>query len=177
MFVLTFIGLLLIFWIFSFHLPLMHFSNALHVPKVTIRFGTASGRFSIEMKGDSGAVSIGCRLSPSLVSRRPNHPRFEPRVYVRELRESSRRQGNIFSMARGWESKSVEQQQQDHSAERQTIHAPISPEHQQRNRKRDGLHLARLHLVQELRATTNARRRQMLEQSIAELDHQLSSFK
>lgn len=80
-------------------------------------------------------------------------------------------------MARGWESKSVEEQQQDRSAERKTIHAPISPEHQQRNRKREGLQLARLHLIQELGATTNARRRQMLEQSIAELDRQLSSFK
>ncbi len=86
-------------------------------------------------------------------------------------------------MARGWESKSVEQQQEEMSEQRRTARAqnspisPLSPNEQQRNRKRDGLLLSRGHLTQQLLAASNRRHRQMLEQAIAELDRQLSSFK
>jgi len=79
-------------------------------------------------------------------------------------------------MARGWESKSVEQQQEEMSEQRKTVCAPISPEQQQRNRKREGLLLSRERLTQQLQAAGNPRHRQMLEQAIAELDGQLSSF-
>jgi hypothetical protein len=79
-------------------------------------------------------------------------------------------------MARGWESKSVEQQQEERSAQRETDRAPLSPGEQQRNRKREGLHLSRGRLIQQLQAASNPRHRQMLEQSIAELDRQLSSI-
>jgi len=77
-------------------------------------------------------------------------------------------------MARGWESKSVEQQQEERLAQQQTVPASIPPEHQQRNRKREGLLLSRGRLIQQLQGAANPRRRQMLEQSIAELDRQLS---
>jgi hypothetical protein len=80
-------------------------------------------------------------------------------------------------MARGWESKSVEQQQEEMSAGRKTARAPLSPAEQQRNRKREGLLLSRERLTQQLQAATNPRHRQMLEQAVAELDRQLSSFK
>ena len=79
-------------------------------------------------------------------------------------------------MARGWESKSVEQQQEEMSGQRKTVLTPISPEQQQRNRKREGLLLSRKRLTQQLQAAGNARHREMLEQAIAELDSQLSSF-
>ncbi len=79
-------------------------------------------------------------------------------------------------MARGWESKSVEQQQEEHTAQSQTVRAPLSPDDQRRNRKREGLLLSRGHLVQQLQAASNSRHRQMLERSIAELDSQLSSL-
>ncbi len=83
-------------------------------------------------------------------------------------------------MARGWESKSVEQQQEEMSEQRRTVRAPIAPisaNEQQRNRKREGLLLSRGHLTQQLQAASNPRHRQQLEQAIAELDRQLSSFK
>ena len=80
-------------------------------------------------------------------------------------------------MARGWESKSVEQQQAEMSEQRKTVRAPISAEQQQRNRKREGLLLSRGRLTQQLQAASPPRHRQMLEQAIAELDRQLSSFK
>jgi len=79
-------------------------------------------------------------------------------------------------MARGWESKSVEQQQEEMSERRKTVGAPISPDEQQRNRKREGLLLSRKRLTQLLQAAYNPRYRQMLEEAIAELDGQLSSF-
>jgi DNA-directed RNA polymerase alpha subunit len=85
-------------------------------------------------------------------------------------------------MARGWESKSVEQQQEEMAEQRKTarertVRSPISPDEQQRNRKREGLLLSRQRLTQQLQTACNARHRQMLEQAIAELDRQLSSFK
>jgi len=80
-------------------------------------------------------------------------------------------------MARGWESKSVEQQQEEMSEQRKPARAPISPNEQQRNRKRESLLLSRKRLTQQLQAAGNPRHRQMLEQAIAELDRQLSSFK
>jgi hypothetical protein len=81
-------------------------------------------------------------------------------------------------MARGWESKSVEQQQEERSEQSLTsVRAPISPEQQQRNRKHEGILLSRQRLTQQLQAARNQRHRQMLEQAIAELDSQLSSSK
>jgi len=79
-------------------------------------------------------------------------------------------------MARGWESKSVEQQQEEMSERQKTVGAPISPDEQQRNRKRERLLLSRKRLTQQLQAAYNPRHRQMLEQAITELDRQLSSF-
>jgi hypothetical protein len=79
-------------------------------------------------------------------------------------------------MARGWESKSIEQQQEEMLERRKTVPAPIPPNEQQRNRKRDGLLLSRQRLAQQLQTACHSRHRQMLEQSIAELDKQLSSI-
>lgn len=80
-------------------------------------------------------------------------------------------------MARGWESKSVEQQQEEMAETRKTFRAPISEAEQERTRKREGLLLSRQHLTHQLRAATNSRHREMLEQAIAELDQQLSLLK
>jgi predicted component of type VI protein secretion system len=81
-------------------------------------------------------------------------------------------------MARGWESKSVEQQQEEMAERRKSARALISPspspKEQQRNRKREGLLLSRGRLRQQLQAASHPRHRQMLEQAIAELDRQLS---
>jgi hypothetical protein len=63
------------------------------------------------------------------------------------------------------------------SEQRKTVRPPISPNEQQRNRKREGLLLSRERLTQQLQTAGNPRHRRMLEQAIAELDRQLSSFK
>jgi predicted component of type VI protein secretion system len=88
-------------------------------------------------------------------------------------------------MARGWESKSVEQQQEEMAAQRKSVRertarALISPSpspgQQQHIRKREGLLLSRARLTQQLQTASHPRHRQMLEQAIAELDRQLSFF-
>jgi hypothetical protein len=79
-------------------------------------------------------------------------------------------------MARGWESKSVEQQQEEMADRRNGNHPSASPADQLLARKRDGLLLSRKHVTQQLQVTANPRHRQMLQQALAEVDAQLSSF-
>jgi hypothetical protein len=62
------------------------------------------------------------------------------------------------------------------SERQKTARAAVSPSEQKRNRQRDGLLLSRERLTQQLEAVSNPRHRQMLQQAIAELDRQLSSF-
>lgn len=79
-------------------------------------------------------------------------------------------------MARGWESKSVEQQQADMVERRQPARPPLSPEKREHERKRQGLLLSRTHLSRQLETAANPRHRQILADAIAELDRQLSSL-
>ena len=80
-------------------------------------------------------------------------------------------------MARGWESKSVEQQQQERLEQRTGTRPAVSAEQQDRNRKREGLALSRKRLIQQLEAASNPRHRQLLADTLAALDRQLASFK
>jgi hypothetical protein len=79
-------------------------------------------------------------------------------------------------MARGWESKSVELQQADMTDNKKSAGLHLSPAEQKLNRKREGLQLGRRRLAHQLESTTHLQHRQMLEQSLAEIDKQLSSF-
>ena len=79
-------------------------------------------------------------------------------------------------MARGWESKSVEQQQADMVGSSKSAGPRLSPAEKELHRKREGLLLSRKRLSQQLQTSTYLQHRQMLEQSIAEIDKQLSSF-
>jgi hypothetical protein len=80
-------------------------------------------------------------------------------------------------MARGWESKSVEQQQEERLEPRRDARPVVSAEQQERNRKREGLALSRKLLTQQLEAASHPRHRQMLQEALADLDRQLASFK
>ncbi len=79
-------------------------------------------------------------------------------------------------MARGWESKSVEQQQEEMAERKKTPGKAASPQQRERDRKRDGLRLSRQRLVQQLEVAQNPRHQEMLRQAIADLEKQLSSF-
>jgi hypothetical protein len=75
-------------------------------------------------------------------------------------------------MARGWESKSVEQQQEEASTQ-QAHRAPLTPQQIQQENRRRGLLMSRERIVQQLASASNPRHRKMLEAALAELDEQL----
>jgi len=76
-------------------------------------------------------------------------------------------------MARGWESKSVESQQDD-AASRGSSAPPISPEEAARRGERATLMLARSRAMSDLQQACAAAHRAMLEQAIADLDARLA---
>jgi hypothetical protein len=79
-------------------------------------------------------------------------------------------------MGRGWESESVEQQQDEKAAEAKTARPRLTPAQQKINRKREGLLLSRKRLFGQLEHSSHPVHRKMLEQSLAEIDRQLASF-
>jgi hypothetical protein len=76
-------------------------------------------------------------------------------------------------MARGWESKSIEQQQQEASAQK-ILRQPLSPDQITRENRRKGLELSRQRMVQQMEAASNPRYRQMLERALRDLDKELN---
>jgi hypothetical protein len=79
-------------------------------------------------------------------------------------------------MARGWESKSVEQQQAEMGDRNESARQPLSPAQQKLNRKREGLLLSRTRLLRRLETSNRAQHRQILHQALAEIDRQLACF-
>jgi hypothetical protein len=75
-------------------------------------------------------------------------------------------------MARGWESKSVEEQQaaavQTESKQR------LTPEQAARKQQTEAIQLSRRRVLQQLRSIQNPRHRQMLESALSELDLRLA---
>jgi hypothetical protein len=79
-------------------------------------------------------------------------------------------------MARGFESKSVEEQQAEAKRESDPRVA-MTPEEIEGRRKRDGLLLSRKNVQAQLNSATNPAYRQMLENALAELDRQIAELK
>jgi len=78
-------------------------------------------------------------------------------------------------MARGWESKSVEEQQaQAVSSSSRKMGPPPTPDQVTRQRQRHGLLLSRTRVIQQLEAAQNPQHRQMLQAALADLDARLS---
>lgn len=75
-------------------------------------------------------------------------------------------------MARGWESKSVEQQQEEATSKKEGG-VVLTPEQIAEQRRRQGLELSRQRILQQLQVACNPRHRQMLEAALAELDAKL----
>ncbi len=78
-------------------------------------------------------------------------------------------------MARGWESKSIESQQEEASRE-QTRQPILSDEQRARAAERRTLELTRARTLADLARASSPAHKRMLEQAIAALDHQLSSL-
>jgi len=79
-------------------------------------------------------------------------------------------------MARGWESKSVEAQQQEAAENVAKAGPPMTAEQAVRRREEQGLGLARNRVLQQLRSNLNPRHRKLLEEELAALDRKLSRF-
>ncbi|HUQ49993.1 MAG TPA: hypothetical protein VM056_04695 [Terriglobales bacterium] len=80
-------------------------------------------------------------------------------------------------MARGFDSKSVEEQQSAfaaRSSEDRSHPAPITAEEGERKRQQELLMLSRKQVVAQLEAATAPRHREMLENALAELDERLA---
>jgi hypothetical protein len=80
-------------------------------------------------------------------------------------------------MARGWESKSVEDQVAEAEAakdDRAKLH--LSAQERVRENQRQALLLSRTQIMRRLKATTNARYRVQLEQALEHLEKQLAEL-
>lgn len=77
-------------------------------------------------------------------------------------------------MARGWESKSVESQQD--TASRADRGAKLTPEQRQAWRKRQSLELSRRRVLAEIETTPSPARRSALEQALASLDEEIGKL-
>lgn len=79
-------------------------------------------------------------------------------------------------MARGWESKGVEEQQAEARANVSSLNQkPRTPEQIAKQHQQDTLRLARSRIVQQLEAVQNPNYRKTLEAALAALDRQLAA--
>jgi hypothetical protein len=79
-------------------------------------------------------------------------------------------------VARGWESKSVEEQQAEAGEKPVAARRKITAEEAALQRSKENLLLARKRVLQQLEASQNPRHQQMMQRSLNELDKQLSRF-
>ncbi len=76
-------------------------------------------------------------------------------------------------MARGWESKSVEAQQEEAKQATQRTSPALTPAQAARKRQLEVLKLSRQRVREQLASSPDARRRRMLENAMADLDQQI----
>lgn len=79
-------------------------------------------------------------------------------------------------MARGWESKSVEDQQAEASAEKKQNKPRLVPEEIKRQQEIRGLELSKQRVQQQLASATNPQYREMLHLALADLEDKLSQL-
>jgi len=79
-------------------------------------------------------------------------------------------------MARGWESKSVEEQQSLAAETARHIDPPLSAAELARKRQRERLALSRKHVLSQLNSAQNPRHREMLQAALADLDARLAQL-
>ncbi|HZR58561.1 MAG TPA: hypothetical protein VFA74_16955 [Terriglobales bacterium] len=80
-------------------------------------------------------------------------------------------------MARGWESKSVEEQQSEAISSKDKSLKALTPEEANRKRLIDGLELKRKAVLQQMQAAKNPQHRKMLEGALADLDGKLAKLR
>jgi hypothetical protein len=76
-------------------------------------------------------------------------------------------------MARGWESKSVEEQQSAASTKGESKQR-LTAQQAARKQQEEAIHLSRRRVLQQLQLVQNPRHRQMLESALSDLDAKLA---
>jgi hypothetical protein len=76
-------------------------------------------------------------------------------------------------VARGWESKSVELQQDDARSSAEENKPRLTPAQRETESRKEGLRLSRSRILEQLHSTENPRYRKVLEQALAMLDEQI----
>lgn len=80
-------------------------------------------------------------------------------------------------MARGWESKSVEEQVQEHQQKKgENTKTQLTAEQVESRRKREVLLLSRSRVQKDLQASQNPRHRDQLNSALADLDSQIAAL-
>ena len=79
-------------------------------------------------------------------------------------------------MARGWESKSVELQQEEAAVDLTSERPRLTPEQAHRLRERESLRLSLRSVVEQLERAGDPRRRAMLEQAKAHLEQRIEKL-
>jgi len=82
--------------------------------------------------------------------------------------------GYNLSMARGWESKAVEEQQAEASATSDSPGERLTPEQVAKQKQQQGLLLSRKRVLKQLQAAQNPFYRKMLETALGDLDARLA---
>jgi hypothetical protein len=77
------------------------------------------------------------------------------------------------SMARGWESKSIEEQQSAVSTQVESKQR-LTPQQAAQKQEREAIELSRRRVLEQLESVQNPRHRQMLEIALSELDARLA---
>jgi hypothetical protein len=79
-------------------------------------------------------------------------------------------------VARGWESKSVEEQQAQAVSTPSPAKQPLTPGQIAIQRQKQGLLLSRQRVLQQLEAAHNPRHREILQSALVDLDAQLTQL-
>jgi hypothetical protein len=78
-------------------------------------------------------------------------------------------------VARGWESKSVEQQQENARSTRE-LKPRLTPEQIKIESRKEGLKLSRSRIMEQIQSAGDPRYRQMLERTLAAIDEQIANL-
>ena len=81
-----------------------------------------------------------------------------------------------FRMARGWESKSVEDQQAQAAAGPPAPRAQLTPEQAAAQAQRENLLLARKHLLQQIELARNPQHRNTLQAALLNIEDRLAAL-
>ena len=79
-------------------------------------------------------------------------------------------------MARGWESKSVEAQQEDAASEQSLKRPRLTREEADRLREKESLQLSLRNVLKQLESSSNSQRRDMLERAKSDLERKIEKL-